>query len=506
MKLLDRVRRPERTQAGETQPCWRGVIDIGSNSVRLVIYVVHRASLIQHYNEKVMAGLGRGLAETGRLNAAGVEAAIGALKRFRDIAHGMGEVPLDVFATAAVRTAIDGEDFARRARDEAGLSIHILTGVEEARGSAFGVMAGTRDVDGVIGDLGGSSLELIRANGGLGEGETHLLGPFALPNAEVFPADAVRAAAKAALAGSRALKDGGRLFYAVGGSWRAFASLHMEITQYPLHLLQGYRMTAKEVARLARRLADPKDSVHALATGVADKRAVLLPYAAVVLDEVMKAGSLSEMVVSAYGLREGRVLSALKEPNDAGQGLLDGLEAVARLSPRQLEFCQTLQDFLQPVVRTLAPVFGDAGTDDLMVRAAVRLADIGAALHPDYRPNLAYQLVLHGPFAGVSHAERAFLALALAARYMRGFRPPERDAALMSPAQAERARQIGALMRLGAVFSGRTAEVLARASLALEPGFLVLRVDDRSRDMVSEMVLRRLEQAAASLGLQALVG
>jgi exopolyphosphatase/guanosine-5'-triphosphate,3'-diphosphate pyrophosphatase len=199
------------------------------------------------------------------------------------------------------------------------------------------------------------------------------------------------------------------------------------------------------------------------------------------------------------------VLAAHGIAGDPKAALMDGLEAISRLEPRQLAFCEALHEFLKPVVDTLPGVFGSEEADALMVHAATRISDIGTALHPDYRPDLAYQLVLHGPYAGVDHAERAFLALCAGVRYARAFKPPERDLVLLSEAQAQRARVLGALMRLGAVYSGRSAEVLGRASLGLEPGFLVLRAGDTHADMVSELVVRRLEQAAALLGRQAMV-
>lgn len=513
MNLLERTHREARARIETVRPTWRAVVDIGSNSVRLVIFQIWRASLIQHYNEKVLSGLGRGLNESGRLNPAGVESACAALRRFKAIAEGIGEVPVDVFATAAVRTATNGTEFVMRIKAETGFSVNVLSGFQEGEGSSRGVLAGMREVRGVIGDLGGSSLELIVAGESLSPGETHMLGPLAFPPADAFPATAVRERARAALEASPALiaaKEAGsglgRTFYAVGGSWRALALLHMRATGYPLELLQGYRMKERDVSRLTRRLSDPRDSIQPLAGEVADKRLSLLPYAAVVLDEVLRVGGFETVVISAYGLREGRVLAAERITGDPRAALLDGLEAICRLEPRQLAFCEALLGFVEPVTHTLPPVFGSAETDALMVHAATRISDVGTALHPDYRPDLAYQLVLHGPYAGVDHTERAFLALCAGVRYSRAFKPPEKDVALLSAAQSQRARVIGALMRLGAVHSGRSAEVLRRASLGLEPGFLVLRAGDSHRDMVSELVVRRLEQAAGLLGLQALIG
>lgn len=487
--------------AGESSETLRGVIDIGSNSVRLVVFAVRGHSVTPHYNEKVMAGLGRGLGQTGRLDADGIELALRALKRFRAISDGLGEVPVEAFATAAVRTAIDGEAFVQRARRETGFDIHVLSGAEEARASAEGVRAGLIGVDGVIGDLGGSSLELIACDAGeLGEGETHLVGPLALQagDGQLDPEKA-RAEIAASLKGSRVLPRAGDCFYAVGGSFRAFARVHMELTGYPLLLLHGYTMTARDVRKLAKRFAEASDDIHSVARGVSQKRAPLLPYAALVLDELLRASDMQTLQVSAYGLREGRMFMASDGQHLPERVLLDGIELIGRLRADKRPFADALERFLKPVIDALPPVFDGGEMEALLVRASCRLSDIGAALHPEYRAQLSYDLVRHGPFAGVGHIERLFLACAAGRRYSKGFKPPEADTALIGEDRSRRARQIGALMRLGAAFSGRTAELLSGASLRIEDGKLIFDPGEHEEAMVSDFVLRRLEQAAATL-------
>jgi len=493
--------------AGEASETLRGVIDIGSNSVRLVVFAIRGHSVTAHYNEKVMAGLGRGLGQTGRLDPDGVAMALRALKRFRAIADGLGEVPVEAFATAAVRTATDGEAFVQRARKEAGFDIHVLSGAEEAQASAEGVRAGLIGVDGVIGDLGGSSLELIACNGGqLGEGETHLVGPLALQQGDgQLDHEKARAKIAASLKGSRVLPRAGDTFYAVGGSFRAFARVHMELTGYPLLLLHGYAMTGKDVRRLAKRFTDTSDDIHAVARNVSQKRAPLLPYAALVLDEMLRASDTQTLQVSAYGLREGRIFMGSEALHMPETVFLDGIELIGRLRADKRPFTEALERFIKPVISALPAVFDAGEMEALLLRAACRLSDIGAALHPEYRAQLSYDLVRHGPFAGVGHIERLFLASAAGRRYSKGFKPPETDATLIGEERSRRARQIGALMRLGAAFSGRTAELLAGASLRIEDQKLVFDPGEHEEAMVSDFVMRRLEQAAATLELEPVI-
>ena len=168
---------------GDSRPDARqaAVIDVGSNSVRLVIYRLEGRAIWTVYNEKALAGLGRDLPATGRLSPEGVETAITALRRYRAVLDGWGAEDVTAAATAAVREAADGPMFLKRVREETGLEVRVLTGDEEARYAALGVIAGQPDAHGVVGDLGGSSLELVRLNGaGPEDGATLPLGPFAL--------------------------------------------------------------------------------------------------------------------------------------------------------------------------------------------------------------------------------------------------------------------------------------------------------------------------------------
>ena len=158
-----------------------GVVDVGSNSVRMVVFDGAARSPAYFYNEKVMCGLGLGLAETGRLNPRGRERALAALRRFALLAEGMNMAPLTVVATAAVREAADGQEFSNEVLRETGLRLWVISGDEEARLSAQGVLLGWPDAKGIVCDIGGSSMELAQVGGGkVGARATSPLGPFRL--------------------------------------------------------------------------------------------------------------------------------------------------------------------------------------------------------------------------------------------------------------------------------------------------------------------------------------
>ena len=174
-------RRRASTVAASTQPDSVAVIDIGSNSLRLVVYDAPRRAAHTLLNEKVMCGLGRGLERTGRLNPEGVVQAKANLQRFVALARAAGAARIDVLATAAVRDAEDGADFVNDVEKRLSIRVRVLPGAEEGRLSALGVLAGIPDAAGVVGDLGGGSIELAAiGNGRVGSVATLPIGPLRL--------------------------------------------------------------------------------------------------------------------------------------------------------------------------------------------------------------------------------------------------------------------------------------------------------------------------------------
>ena len=490
------------------EPRKSAVVDIGSNSVRLVIYEVTGAAALPYFNEKVLAGLGRGLPETGKLSAEGVEQALGALRRFRAILRGLGVSEVIAVATAAVREAEDGPEFARLAASELGGKLHILSGSDEGRLSALGVRVGFDQADGIVGDLGGSSLEFHRITpaGQEGLGETHPLGPFSLPISDNAKPAERRKAIRKALKASDLLETGARRLYAVGGSWRAIASVHIELTAYPLGILHGYRMNGQEVRHVVREILSTqrdKDMAQRISS-IVGRRYDTLVHAALVLDEVFDLGGFKEVMVSANGLREGVLFDQQSgnlfgaEDLPPGDPLFDGLVAYLRLDRGQYQFGEALYEFIRPVLPK-------SSTRERIFRAACLAADCGGRYHPDHRADMAYYLILRSPVRCISHEDRVFLAHATGARYTHKFQRPKAFARLGRDSDEQIARIAGAAMRLGAVFSGRSAPLLKQARLRTTKSKLVLEVRRENADMVSETVEKRLGQLATFMDLDAQV-
>lgn len=479
------------------------VIDLGSNSVRLVIYRVEGRAIWTVFNEKALAGLGRDLPVTGRLSAEGVEVALSALHRFRALLNGWRAEGITVAATAAVRESADGQVFLRRVKAETDLDVRVLSGAEEARYAALGVLAGDPSAEGVVGDLGGSSLELVRLTGGQPQdGDTLALGPFALGAPRALDIDRTRRAIEAEL-GPVNGRFRTRSFHAVGGAWRNLALLHMEMTNYPLRVAHQYEMSradAVEVARFVERLS--KSSLERI-QGLSKKRFDTLPYAALVLEALIERLGIERVVISAYGVREGLLLDAMDPAVRARDPLLEGCEALTAVRGLSQDLGPALEAWLGPAFAKLPPVF--AARDPVLIAAACRLADIGARLHPDHRADIAFEEVLRAPIAGMTHAERAFLACAAFSRHSAAATPPEAAIVnrLLTPERRQRARALGAAIRLGCDFSGRNALLLPHATLSISGEQLKLKAQPGWEDLLlGEQTAKRGQTLAAALRLR----
>ncbi|MGV1870188.1 exopolyphosphatase [Agrobacterium rosae] len=388
------------------------VIDIGSNSVRLVVYEgLSRAPAVL-FNEKVLCGLGKGLALTGRMDEEGVTRALAALRRFHALSEQAQATQLYVLATAAAREASNGPDFIRDAEAILGCEIEVLSGEKEALYSAYGVISGFHDADGIAGDLGGGSLELIDIKGKTcGEGITLPLGGLRLSEYSGGSIEKATSFTKKQVKTAKLLAKGeGRTFYAVGGTWRNIAKLHMEITGYPLHMMQGYELPLADMLSFLDEVIASKDSKDPAWQAVSKNRRTLLPFGAVAMREVLETMKPAKIAFSAQGVREGYLYSLLPEAEQNADPLLVVADELAILRARSPEHARELADWSGRTV----PIFGiDETPDEARYRqAACLLADISWRAHPDYRGLQALNIIAHSSFIAITHPGRAYIALA----------------------------------------------------------------------------------------------
>lgn len=494
-----------RPQMGSTHsPMRSGVVDLGSNSVRLVVFEGCGRNPVAIFNEKAVLGLGRGLHDTGQLNADSVAQAITIMQRYHAVARAMGAQPIEVLATAAVRDASNGPAFVASLGERLpGVPIHILTGEEEARLSADGVLLGFPGADGILGDIGGGSLELVElSQGAQGKSGSLPIGTIRLADRAKLDIGKARAIVSEELARLSWISGAsGRDLYLVGGAWRAMARMHMAQTGYPLSIVHHYALAREEVRDLSGVLMAATRRTLERMPGVSAKRLADLPFAALVLRRLLRATGARRVIFSANGLREGWYARLL----DAAERKRDPLLAAACEMSQRYGRDQAMPPAL---FAWTAPLFEDEAPLALGLReAACWVSDIGSYDHPDYRAEHAFYRVLRQPGVGIDHHGRAFLALAAALRYEAEAEAPFLPSArlLLDVGTLRRAEILGAAFRLAYTLSGGTPVLLAGTSLERRGGRLILRLLEGSGVFAGESVLRRLETLAAVLGLESSV-
>ncbi len=454
------------------------VIDVGSNSVRLVLYRLEGRAIWSVFNEKVQAGLGRDLTRTGALSPDGVATAITALKRFRALIDASHPRVIFPAATAAVREASDGEAFRRRVLQETGFELRVLSGAEEARYAALGVIAGDPGAGGLAGDLGGASLELVRLGPkGPEPGVTLPLGPFALdPLIRLDPARVRAAVDRHTAPVARRFKTD--TLHAVGGAWRNLALLQMRISGYPLEIVHQYEIGRRDALDAARFISQQSRGSLDRIPGISKRRLEDMPHAAAVLEGLIEHLDIKTVCISAFGVREGLLWQAMSTETQRQDPLIAGCATLGGRGPVAEELGAALQTWLGGALDRLDPVF--PGRDKALIAAACRLAELGAQLHPDHRADLVFDQVLRAPIAGMDHAERAFLACAIFARHTASAATPRPEviSRLLTPERQKRARALGAALRLGCDLSGRSPELLEKCRLQIKPNAVILEADE----------------------------
>ncbi len=484
---------PEAGQAAAAK-ARLAIIDIGSNSVRLVVYEGAARLPAILFNEKVMAGLGRSLSETGAIDTAGLARARQALARFAALAGEMRVSELRTVATAAVRDASNGGELTRAA-ELLGLNVELLSGVEEATAAGLGVLSGIPDADGVVGDLGGGSLELVRVVAGTVTDRVSFplgvlrLGVIRAQGRGVLDRQVAKLVADAGWSG----RGKGLPFYLVGGSWRALARLDMHRTGYPLPVVHQYPIALERVAELQQILAEiPRAELKAI-PDISGARIPTLPDATALLASVLRHLGSSGSIVSAYGLREGLLYQRLSPEQRREDPLIAAARDEGERSGRFPEHGDVIDAWI-------APLFDDPPELARLRHAACLLADVGWRANPEFRAERGMEIALHGNWVAIDATGRAVLAQALYTALGGGTGCPEPLPQLAGAEALERARRWGLAIRMGQRLSGGVAAPLRRSQIALEDGTLALSLEPRDEALYGEAVEKRHKALAAAFG------
>jgi exopolyphosphatase / guanosine-5'-triphosphate,3'-diphosphate pyrophosphatase len=479
-----------------------GVIDVGSNSVRMVVFDGAARSPAYFYNEKIMCGLGKGLAETGRLNPQGRIRALGALRRFAKLAEGMEVDPLTVVATAATREAADGPEFQAEVQRETGLRLHVIDGDEEARLSAQGVLLGWPDAKGIVCDIGGNSMELARiSDGRVGKRISTPLGPFRMQQVSSDPRKRRDHIVKTLKDAQTVIRSTGERIYLVGGSWRVIARLDMERRNYPLTVLHEYRMTPKGLDDTLDWLAVADLAVLRGRTGTSAERMELVPLACEVLRELVRVLEPSEIDVSAYGIREGLLYEHMPEKLRARDPLIEAARMTELVQARIPGFGKKLFDFL-------LPLFPDVSRERLrLIKAACLLHDTTWRAHPDFRAEACFDNATRANLGGLDHPGRVFLGLALLHRYKnsRSGSRLEPMFRLLTEDEIQAAEILGKAMRFGAMFSIGNPAKAGRLAWQPRKRLLDLELTPAGADLFGEVAQARFQSLALAMKAEARV-
>lgn len=474
-----------------------GVVDVGSNSVRLVVFDGAARSPAYFYNEKIMCALGAGMAETGHLSPEGRVRALSAMRRFKKLADSMGLSELTVVATAAVRDASDGRAFCDEVLRDTGLRIWVIDGEEEARLSAQGVLLGWPGAFGLVCDIGGSSMELAEISGGrVGRRVSSQLGPLKLRD--------IKGGAKARNAHIKEvmlrLKDTmgaqrDRLFL-VGGSWRAIARIDMTRRGYPLHVLHEYRMSPRAVSATVKYIKNSDPEELRLACGVSASRMALVPYAAEVLSRLVKTFTPKDIAISSYGIREGMLYEQMPQRLRDRDPLLEACRFAEAKDARTPGFGKVLYNFILPLYKSAS------APRRRLIKAACLLHDVSWRAHPDYRAEVCFDNATRANLGGLKHSERVFLGLALLHRYSNkreNSRFEDLYEMIDEKARAD-AEVLGKAMRFGAMLWMNPEEERGELRWFSKKKQLQLRLTQDMLPLFGEVAEARLNSLAASLG------
>ncbi|MCC5975363.1 MAG: Ppx/GppA family phosphatase [Rubellimicrobium sp.] len=479
-----------------------GVVDVGSNSVRFVVFDGAARSPAYFYNEKVMCALGAGLSRTGTLNPEGRVRALAALRRFAALARGMDLPPITAFATAAVREARDGRAFCAEVARETGIELKIIPGDEEARLSAQGVLLGWPGSYGLVCDIGGSSMELADlAEGQVGRRLTSPLGPLKLR--EIKGAKALATHIDTVMADLHRQMKGetGMRLFLVGGSWRAIARIDMDRRNYPLTVLHEYRLTPEQVAETRTHIAKADLAAIRARAGLSVERVTLVPLAIQVLDALVRVFQPKDITVSAYGIREGMLYEQMAPDLRESDPLIEACRFAERKDARLPGFGDVLYAFVRPL-------FPDADWQhERLIRAACLLHDVSWRTHPDYRAETCFDNVTRANLGGLKHNERVFVGLALLFRYSskRSAARYESLFGLVSTTERHDAEVLGRAMRLGAMLWLGAHDAPGR--LEWDPVALRLRLvlERRAEPLFGEVADARLKALASAMGAEVAV-
>lgn len=471
------------------------IIDIGSNSVRMVVYHGLKRVPLPLFNEKYMCALGKGLARTGMLNPEGVKQAESAIARFLVMANRLAVASLDIIATAAVRDASNGDAFVRGLEKTHGITIRVISGEREAELGAKAVLSSFHEPFGLSADLGGGSMELAMVERSrVGDRASCHLGGLRILDATDGKRERMEELIKSELKSIPWLKHAAPpAIYAIGGGFRSLAKLHMKKTNYPLDLVHEYHMGRRAVAQLRERLLEMSPAELQALPNISEKRAATLVPTMLVLHQLLNVTGAPEVRFSVSGIREGFFYDLLDARTQREDALLASANDLAALIGRAGSYGRELYDWM-------SPLFANEPLAWRRIRRGLcKLSELAWSIDPHFRAGWAYQRIIQSSLKGIDHKERLMLALALYHRYQARGKASKQDVKLLEENERLWARCVGLAANLAFQLSGGRGGNLHHAQLTFHDGQVSLTLDDEAAPLRTEAVEKRVEGLGEAL-------
>lgn len=464
------------------------IIDIGSNSVRMVVYHALKRVPLPLFNEKYMCALGKGLAKTGKLNPAGVKEAEGAIARFLVMANRLQVASLDILATAAVRDATNGDAFVKNLEKTHGIDITVISGEREAELAAKAILSSFHEPMGISADLGGGSMELASVERTrVGDRVSCHLGSLRILDTTDGKRERMEELIKSELKSIKWLKDSAPpAIYAIGGGFRALAKLHMKKTSYPLDIVHEYVMSKRAVGQMREKLLELTPEEIRAQSGISEKRAATMMPTALVLHQLMQTSGAPEVRFSVSGIREGFFYDLLDARQQKEDALVASANDLAALIGRTGSYGRELFEWM-------SPLFPNEPIAWVRIRRGLcKLSELAWSIDPNFRASWAYQRIIQSSLKGIDHKERLMLALALYYRYTSRWRGDKSEIKLLDERERQWARCVGLSANLAFQLSGGRAGNLYHARIRYHDAQVHLTLDEEASPLRTEAVEKRV--------------
>ena len=465
-----------------------GIIDIGSNSIRLVVFDGPKRSPLYLYNEKVFYRLGQNSLGGQNFTDKILAEVTNIIDRFVTISRNMKAVKIIAFGTSALREANNSTDLIKMIFNRTAINVEIISGEAEAEYAAKGILLGFPNAFGAICDLGGNSVEF----GTIFEGKvinckTALLGPLALNKLFGIKKDA-KSHMKAVIDSLNIIQqnDLRKKLFLIGGSWRAIAKFHMELTEYPLKIIQGYKIKAKELKKTLSLINSGLGKKKLLMTNIPNERLELLPYSANLLEIILETYRFDSVIFSSFGVREGFLFDQLTEKEKKRDPLLEAAKYFERKESRFPKLSRSVFNWIAPFHKKFNK------KNKRLILAACKLHDITWIAHPDYKMEMCLELITRSNISGLSHKDRMFLAMILLFRHkIKSEVIQDLDLFhLVSKQKRGIAMLIGKSLRLASTFFGEK-DLFREIKISVKNDEVELMIPEHLKSLKGEIVERR---------------